>query len=105
MKIRKMLIMLLIASVVIGPAYAGQGDGKKKGKSLPPGLYKKLEKGKPLPPGWQKKLSRGDILDGAIYAQGTIVVPLGKDGTLSIKIEGTVFKLFAGSRKIIDILD
>ena len=105
MNIRKMLIMLLAASVIAGPAYAKQDNGKQKVKMLPPGLHKKSERGKPLPPGWQKKLSRGDILDDSIYVRGKIVVPLGKDGTLSIEVEGTIFKLHEKSRKIIDILD
>jgi hypothetical protein len=104
MNIRKLLIMLFAVSLIAGPAYA-KNKAPKKGKDLPPGLYKKAEKGKPLPPGWQKKLSRGDILDNSIYARGRVVVPLGKNGTISIEVEGTILKLHEKSRKIINILD
>ena len=104
MNIIKLLIMLVALSLIAGPAYA-KNKAQKKGKYLPPGLYKKAEKGKPLPPGWQNKLSRGDILDNYIYARGKVVFPLGKDGTISIEVEGTILKLHEKSRKIINILD
>ena len=100
MNIRKLLIILFAVSLIAGPSYAKS----KKVKEFPPGLYKKVEKGKPLPPGWQKKLSKGDILDNSIYSRGKIVMPLGKDGTISIEVEGTILKLHEKTRKIIDIL-
>ena len=105
MNIRKLLIMLFALSLIVGPAYAKSNKAKDKGKELPPGLHKKAERGKPLPPGWQKKLSKGDILDNSLYARGKIVVPLGKDGTISIEVEGTILKLHEKIRKIINILD
>jgi hypothetical protein len=105
MNIRILLIMLFALSLIAGPAYAKSDKAKDKGKGLPPGLHKKAEKGKPLPPGWQKKLSKGDIIDNSIYSRGKIVVPLGKDGTISIEVEGTIFKLHEKTRKIIDIVD
>ena len=105
MNIRKLLIMLFAVSLIAGPAYAKSNKAIKKGKELPPGLHKKAEKGKPLPPGWQKKLSKGDILDNSIYLRGKIVVPLGKDGTISIEVEGTILKLHEKTRKIINIVD
>ena len=100
MKISKILIMFFAASLIAGPAYAKQ----YKEKPLPPGLHKKAERGQPLPPGWQKKLSKGDILDDSIYARGRVVVPVGKDGTISIEVEGTILKLNEKTRKIIEIL-
>ena len=104
MNIRKLLIMLFAASLIAGPAYAKSNNAKNKGKELPSGLHKKAEKGKPLPPGWQKKLSKGDILDNSIYLRGKVVVPLGKDGTISIEVEGTILKLHEKTREIINIL-
>jgi hypothetical protein len=104
MNIRKILIMLCALSLVAGPAFAKSNKAKNKSKVLPPGLQKKAEKGKPLPPGWQKKLSKGDILDNSIYSRGKIVVPLGRDGTISIEVEGTILKLHQKTRRIIDIL-
>ncbi|MFT5888881.1 MAG: hypothetical protein ACI9BO_001705 [Zhongshania sp.] len=32
---------------------------KQEGKSLPPGLQKKVAEGRSLPPSWQKKLAVG----------------------------------------------
>jgi len=97
--------MLFAISLIAGPAYAKSNKAKDKGTGNPPGLNKKVEKGKPLPPGWQKKLSKGDTLDNSIYAQGKVVTPLGKDGTISIEVEGTILKLYEKTRKIIDILE
>ncbi|HDY87375.1 MAG TPA: hypothetical protein ENH82_04570 [bacterium] len=105
MNIRNLLIILFAASLIAGPAYAKSKKAKAKSKALPPGLNKKAEKGKPLPPGWQKKLSKGDILDKSIYSRGKVVVPLGRDGSISIEVEGTIFRLHEKTRKIIDILD
>jgi hypothetical protein len=104
MNIRKILIALFVVSLIAGTAYAKSSKAKNKDKGLPPGLHKKAEKGKPLPPGWQKKLSKGDILDNSIYSRGKIVVPLGRDGTISIEVEGTILKLHEKTRRIIDIL-
>ena len=104
MNIRKILIMLFALSLISGPAYAKSEKAKDKGNGLPPGLHKKAENGKPLPPGWQKKLSKGDILDNSVYARGKVVVPLGKDGTISIEVEGTILRLHEQTRKIIDII-
>ncbi len=105
MNTRKLLIMLFAVSLIAGPAYAKNKKAKAKGKELPSGLHKKAEKGKPLPPGWQKKLSKGDILDKSIYSRGKVVVPLGRDGSISIEVEGTILRLHEKTRKIIDILD
>ena len=37
--------------------------------------------------------------------RGKVVVPLGRDGSISIEVEGTIFRLHEKTRKIIDILD
>lgn len=104
MKMRMSIVVSLVLCLIAGPAYAKKDKGKHKHKSLPPGLQKKAARGKPLPPGWQKKLSRGDILDDSIYARGTIVAPLGKDGSISIEVEGTILRLHNKTRRIINIL-
>ncbi|MEN8262771.1 MAG: hypothetical protein ABFR82_04865 [Nitrospirota bacterium] len=104
MNIRKILILLFAISLIAGPAYAKSNKAKNKGRGLTPGLHKKAEKGKPLPPGWQKKLSKGDILDNSIYSRGKIVAPLGKDGTISIEVEGTILKLHEKTKKILDVI-
>lgn len=100
MKVKLLLVSLIALSLIAGPVCA-KND---KGHNLPPGLQKKLERGKPLPPGWDKKLSRGDILDEGVYSRGKIVSPVGKDGTVSIEVEGRIFRLYNNTREIIDIL-
>lgn len=80
-------------------------DQGKKDKDLPPGLQKKVDRGEPLPPGWQKKLRRGDVLDYDIYDRGRIVVPLDKDGRISIQVEDSIIKLDEKSRQILDIVN
>ena len=94
-----MLALVLSVVVMVSPcAFAKHGN-----EGLPPGLAKNVARGKPLPPGWQKKLSRGDVLDSDIYARGKLVVPLGKDGSITIEVEGTLIKLEERTREILDI--
>lgn len=106
MKTGTLVAVLLSTLLMAGVASAkkDQGQGHSHGTGLPPGLQKNQERGKPLPPGWQKKLSKGDILDDDIYARGRIVVPVGKDGTLSIEVEGTILRLHKDTREILDIV-
>ena len=103
MKIKNIVILFATTCLLVNPALGNNDKNKNKHESLPPGLEKKHSQGKPLPPGWQKKLSKGDILDNAIYVRGRIVVPLGKDGSISISVDGTIIKLFEETRIIIDI--
>ena len=42
-------------------AYADNGKGKGKSKSLPPGIAKNLQRGKPLPPGIVKRALPYDL--------------------------------------------
>lgn len=100
MKLKAFLAISLCATVMASPAIAKGSDNK----SLPPGLAKKQQSGKPLPPGWQKKLAKGDVLDESIYMQGRIVVPLGRDGSISIDVDGTILRLHEKTRQILDIL-
>ncbi|MDH3982287.1 MAG: hypothetical protein OES84_05220, partial [Kiritimatiellaceae bacterium] len=100
---RKILMMLLAVTLTAAPAYAKNNKHKNKGKSLPHGLHKKSEKGKPLPPGWQNKISKGDVLEVSIFSRGKIVSPAGKDGIMSISVEGKIIKLHGKTRKVIKI--
>ncbi|MFV0594682.1 hypothetical protein [Shewanella sp.] len=105
------LTATLIGGVVLSlvapmAAFAkNEHEHDKRDKDLPPGLQKKADKGQPLPPGWQKKLRRGDILDYDIYDRGRVVVPLDRDGRISIEVEGSIIKLDEKSRKILDIVN
>lgn len=99
MKFKILLSFMLCTSVLSTVALAKDDHSS----ALPPGLQKKQHSGKGLPPGWQKKLSRGDVLDKSIYAQGRIVAPLGKDGSISIEVEGTILRLHEKTREILDI--
>ena len=100
----KFLTSIIVLALVASPTIADGKNGKGNNKPLPPGLEKRAQQGKPLPPGWQKKLAKGDILGDDIYLRGSVVVPLGTDGILSISVEGTIIKLHEKTRKIIDIL-
>ncbi|QSX28690.1 hypothetical protein JYB88_10365 [Shewanella cyperi] len=71
---------------------------------LPPGLQKKVARGEPLPPGWQKKYHRGDILEQEIYQRGEVVVPIGRDGEVTIRVDDTLFRVHEKTRQILDIL-
>ena len=97
------ILIPIVVSIAFISANSVIAKNNKNDGALPPGLEKKYDKGKPLPPGWQKKLRKGDILDNSIYARGRIVVPLGKDGSISINVEGTTLRLHESTRKILDI--
>ncbi len=103
MNIKSIVILVASTCLLASPVLGKNDKNKNTHESLPPGLEKKHSQGKPLPPGWQKKLSKGDILASAVYVRGRIVVPLGKDGSLSISVDGTIIKLFEETRIIIDI--
>jgi hypothetical protein len=98
MKTRIVAFIFSILVLACPGAFAKHGS-----QGLPPGLAKNVARGKPLPPGWQKKLSRGDVLNRDIYARGKVVVPLGKDGSITIEVEGTLIKLEEKTREILDI--
>lgn len=63
-----------------------------------------MQQGKPLPPGWQKRYHKGDILDNDIYGRAKVVIPLDRDGLITVSIEGTLFRLHEKTRQIIEIL-
>lgn len=99
-KMKKLFVLLACSLMIASPSLA-KGN---QNQSLPPGLAKKQQSGKSLPPGWQKKLSKGEVLDESIYMQGRVVVPLGRDGSISIEVDGTILRLHEKTRQILDIL-
>ena len=103
MQLKRIAAALTASAVLLGTTAYAKPD--KEQKTLPPGLAKKVDHGKPLPSGWQKKLHRGDVLERDIYTRGKVVVPLAKDGTVTIQVDGTLLKLYEQSRKIIDIIN
>ncbi|MGL5048256.1 MAG: hypothetical protein ACRC6S_12035 [Shewanella sp.] len=104
-KFNTLMIAGLIISLTTPISAFAKDDHHKKDKGLPPGLQKKIDNGERLPPGWQKKLHRGDILEHDIYDRGQIVVPLDRDGNISIQVDGSLIKLDNNSRKILDIVN
>ncbi|MBU2706061.1 hypothetical protein KCM76_08700 [Zooshikella marina] len=96
-------LLIIYLNSMISPALAKNDKHHDNYNSLPPGLQKNVNRGKPLPPGWQKKLGKGDILDDSIYVRGKVVVPLGRDGAITINVDGTFIKLYEHTREIIDI--
>ncbi len=58
-----------------------------------------------LPPGWEKKLAVGNRLDRDIYSHARIIVPLGEDGLVTVRIENKVVRLIQATREIVEILD
>ena len=69
------------------------------------GIEKKYERTGELPPGWEKKLAVGNRLDRDIYNHARIIVPLGEDGLVTVRIENKVVRLIQATREIVEILD
>jgi hypothetical protein len=84
----------------------------KKPKTLPPGLQKKAARGEALPPGWQMKIARGEVLDHGVWRHATYLpyeltrtLPPAPEGTVLIKVEGKVIRLYEATRIILDVFD
>jgi hypothetical protein len=103
MRIRSVILLITLASLMAGPAYA-KNDKNKKEKPLPPGLQKKVDSGKQLPPGWQKKLVKGEKLDPEVYKQGKIIIPINKHGEITIRVDDKVVRLVKATREIVEVL-
>jgi hypothetical protein len=89
-----------------------KGRKVTKSKGLPQGLQKKAARGCDLPPGWQKRIARGEVLDVKVYQQAvrlpvelTRRLPPAPEGTVLIKVEGKVIRLYEATRTIIDVFD
>lgn len=94
------------------PPVCPEGHKGKKPKELPPGLKKKVARGGDLPPGWQKKVAKGEVLDREVYRHATPLpdglikrLPPAPDGTVLIKVEGKVIRLYEATRTILDVFD
>ncbi|MDH5355166.1 MAG: hypothetical protein OEY09_12055 [Gammaproteobacteria bacterium] len=103
MKIANLLIASVIAGLIVSPVLAGNHSNKHK--KLPYGLQLKLNQGKPLPPGWERKLSPGTVLNKEFYNHGEVVVPVDKDGLLTLRVEGKLIRLYEATREISEILN
>jgi hypothetical protein len=99
-----MVFAVGLAVIATGVQAKDKDKEKNKGKSLPPGLEKKVASGGELPPGWQKKYRKGDILDRDIYRHGKVIKSRDRDGLISIQVDGTVVRLVEDTREIISIL-
>ncbi|GMG88777.1 hypothetical protein [Biformimicrobium ophioploci] len=99
---RNSITKILAASLVFAAVSADAKPNKEK--QLPPGLEKQLERTGELPPGWEKKLIVGEYLDYEIYSRAGVIVPVGKDGAVTVQIEGRVVRLVQATREIIEIL-
>jgi hypothetical protein len=94
------------------PQTTPAGHKGKKPKELPPGLQKKVARGGELPPGWQKKVAKGEVLDTEVYRHATPLpeelakkLPPAPDGTVLVKVEGKVIRLYEATRTILDVFD
>lgn len=74
---------------------AVENKGRKRAKSLPPGIAKNLARGKPLPPGIAKQVLPGDLLGR---------LPPAHDGFERIVVGGKVLLVEIATQVIHDIL-
>jgi hypothetical protein len=88
-----------------------KGRGKK-GKSLPPGLAKKVARGEELPPGWQKKVVRGERMPEQVYKrceplpqEVVVQLPPPPPGTIVVTVDGRAVRLARATLEILDVLD
>lgn len=94
------------------PQAAPKGRKGRRSRMLPPGLQKKVARGGDLPPGWQKKVARGEVLCPEVYRHATPLpkeltmrLPPAPDGTVLVKVEGKVIRLYEATRTILDVFD
>jgi len=94
------------------PQAGHEGQKGKKSKEVPPGLQKKVARGGDLPPGWQKKVAKGEVLSPDVYRHATPLpveltkkLPKAPDGTVLVKVEGKVIRLYEATRTVLDVFD
>lgn len=94
------------------PQAGPEGQKGKKSKALPRGLQKKTARGGALPPGWQEKVVKGEVLGPEVYRHATplpeelaVKLPPAPDGTVLVKVEGKVIRLYEATRTILDVFD
>lgn len=108
---RNAILFAVLGAVLAMPAYADKPD-HARGKSLPPGLQKKMERGGTLPPGWERKLRKGSVLDPQVYEAAEPVddslrvrLPVGPSGTVDLQVEGKIVRIYKATRIIQAVLD
>ncbi|GFD82595.1 hypothetical protein KUL118_54570 [Tenacibaculum sp. KUL118] len=104
MKILPFIGTVAVLALNTLPAHSNPNNPHKD-KDLPPGIEKKYERTGELPPGWEKKLSVGNRLDKHVYDHARVIVPLGDDGLVTVRIENKVVRLIQATREIVEILD
>lgn len=72
-----------------------EGAGKRKRKSLPPGIAKNLARGKPLPPGIAKQMLPDDLI---------LALPRPPAGYDRVLVDGRVILIELGTQIVRDIL-
>lgn len=98
---KKLVLLLLAACLFQGTALAKNDNTKP----LPSGLQKKLDRGGTLPPGWERRLVRGQVMEESIYRESEIVIPVDRDGLLTVRVEGKLIKLIEATREIIEVVE
>ncbi|KEA65724.1 hypothetical protein ADIMK_0036 [Marinobacterium lacunae] len=85
---------------------------KKRYKSLPPGLRKKLERGGELPPGWRDKLVRGEVIDPVIYRNAEHLpsdllnrLTGRQDGIELLRVGDRIVRVMEGRGTVLDVID
>jgi len=108
---RNTILLVVLGAFLAIPVYADKPD-HAKGKSLPPGLQKKMERGGTLPPGWEKKLRKGSVLDPQVYAIAEPIddslrvrLPIGPSGTLDLQVEGKIVRIYKATRIIQEVFN
>jgi hypothetical protein len=103
---RNTILLAILGAALAMPAYADKPD-HAKGKSLPPGLQKKIERGGTLPPGWERKLRKGSVLDPQVYAAAVPIddsmrvhLPVGPKGTVDLRVEDKIIRIYVATRII-----
>ncbi|MGW8246784.1 MAG: hypothetical protein ACWGOV_01630 [Acidiferrobacterales bacterium] len=103
---RNTFLLAILGIALAIPAYGDKPD-HAKGKSLPPGLQKKMERGGTLPPGWERKLKKGTVLDPQVYAMARPIddslrvhLPVGPNGTVDLQVEGKIVRIYVATRII-----
>lgn len=94
------------------PHAAPKGRKGRKSRMLPLGLQKKMARGGDLPPGWQMKVAKGEVLSPEVYRHATplpkeltMKLPPAPHGTVLVKVEGKVIRLYEATRTILDVFD
>ena len=101
MKLIKYFVIILSFSFCTSVVFAKQEAHSKK---IPHGIQKKINSGKPLPPGWQKKLEVGKSVPQEVVENSKVVVPVDKDGIVTVEVDNKIIRLLQATNEIVEIL-